>query len=271
GNGNDIVLARNGFYHHPEDGPNSTRCFACGFRYNEWEMFDNVHSQRSPNCHLLHCNIGEGTRRNISIGTDDVPRRRPAQQQTAVTSEPTGRNVQDSEPARSTSSSSAAAAATSDASYVSSVAATSPLTSTISSAGSFIDSHLPSQSRNPIASSLTRVSGLGNFGRPVPTTTQPVTVASSAKPQSQFSAPSSTALTIISPASAGGGIATSLASVHISTGEGSQHSGFTSMQPTSDPKNTDRIYLLNPTTLILYLETILHQLCLVVDQSGQVL
>ncbi|XP_052808347.1 uncharacterized protein LOC128237132 isoform X2 [Mya arenaria] len=251
GNGNGIVLARNGFYHHPEDGPNSTRCFACGFRYNEWEMFDNVdeiHRQQSPNCPLLHGNIGEGTRRNISIVSDDVPRRRPAQQQTAVTTEPTGRNVQDSEPVRSTSSSSssAAAAATSGASSVSSVAATS----TASSAGSFIHNHLPSQSRNPIATSLTRASELGNFGRRVPSTTQPVTVASSAKPQSLFSAPSSPASTVASPASAVGGIATSLASAHINSAEGAQHNGFTSMQPTSDPKNTDRMYHFNPTTQI---------------------
>ncbi|WAR09141.1 DIAP1-like protein, partial [Mya arenaria] len=252
GNGNGIVLARNGFYHHPEDGPNSTRCFACGFKYNEWDMFDNVdeiHRKRSPNCPLLHGNIGEGTRRNISIDSDDVPRRRPVQQQTAVTAEPTGRNVQDSEPVRSTSSSlssSAAAAATSGASSVSSVAATS----TVSSAGSFIHSHLPSQSRNPIATSLTRVSGLGNFGRPVATTTQPVTVPSSAKPQSLFSAPSTSASAVASSASAFGGLATRVADTHISSAEGDQHSGFTRMQPTSDPNNTDRMYNLNPTTQI---------------------
>ncbi|WAR09156.1 hypothetical protein MAR_019114, partial [Mya arenaria] len=247
GNGNGIALARNGFCHNPEDGPNSTHCFACDARYNEWEMFDNVveiHTRLSPNCPLLHGNIGEGTRRNISIVSDDVPRRRPAQQQTAVTAEPTGRNVQDSQPARSTSSSSAAAAATSGASSVSSVAATS----TTSSAGSFIHSHLPSQSRNPIATSLTRVSGLGNFGRPVPTTTQQVTVPSSAKPESPFSAPSTSASAIASSASAVGGIAASVADTHISSG--SQHSGFTSMQPTSDPNNTDRMYHLNPTTQI---------------------
>ncbi|XP_052808302.1 uncharacterized protein LOC128237118 isoform X2 [Mya arenaria] len=249
GNGNGIALARNGFCHNPEDGPNSTRCFACDARYNEWEMFDNVveiHTRLSPNCPLLHGNIGEGARRNISIVSDDVPRRRPAQQQTAVTAEPTGRNVQDSQPARSTSSSSsaAAAAATSGASSVSSVAATS----TTSSEGSFIHSHLPSQSRNPIATSLTRVSGLGNFGRPVPTTTQQVTVPSSAKPESLFSAPSTSASAVASSASAVGGIAASVANTHISSG--SQHSGFTSMQPTSDPNNTDRMYHLNPTTQI---------------------
>ncbi|XP_052808310.1 uncharacterized protein LOC128237121 isoform X2 [Mya arenaria] len=246
GNGSGIVLARNGFYHNPEDGPNSTRCFACDARYNEWEMFDNVverHTRLSPNCPLHHGNIGEGARRNISIVSDDVPRRRPAQQQTAVTAEPTGRNVQDSEPARSTSSSSAAAAATSGASSVSSVAATS----TTSSAGSFIHSHLPSQSRNPIATSLTRVSGHGNFGRPVTTTIQQVTVPSLAKPQS-LSSPSTSESAVASSASAVGGIAASVANTHISSG--SQHSGFTSMQPTSDPNNTDRMYHLNPTTQI---------------------
>ncbi|KAH3729458.1 hypothetical protein DPMN_055429 [Dreissena polymorpha] len=78
GEGNSIALARNGFYHDHDQGPNATRCFACDIVHEEWTLLDNVehtHRRLSPNCPLLHNNSGEGTRRNISIAADDGPQR----------------------------------------------------------------------------------------------------------------------------------------------------------------------------------------------------
>ncbi|XP_052245840.1 uncharacterized protein LOC127854816 isoform X1 [Dreissena polymorpha] len=78
GGGNGIALARNGFYHDHDQGPNATRCFACDVVCEEWTLSDNVeqtHRRLSPNCPLLHNNSGEGTHRNISIAADDGPQR----------------------------------------------------------------------------------------------------------------------------------------------------------------------------------------------------
>ncbi|XP_060564647.1 uncharacterized protein LOC132723862 [Ruditapes philippinarum] len=72
GNGNAIVLARNGFYHDHTEGPTSTRCFLCEARNSNWEMFANVsseHRRQSPNC-PFHENSGQESV-NVSITYED--------------------------------------------------------------------------------------------------------------------------------------------------------------------------------------------------------
>jgi len=91
GEGNGIVLARNGFYHEPEQGPAATRCFACGVQRDQWQLFDDVeaeHRRLSPNCPLLHGNRGEGIRHNISIVADDIERARQNQARRAAAAAP---------------------------------------------------------------------------------------------------------------------------------------------------------------------------------------
>lgn len=81
GNGNAVALARNGFYHNHEDGPNYTRCFACDVRYWNWEMFDNVeetHRRISPHC-PMHEGNGTLERPNIPIEEGDTARIRSRQ------------------------------------------------------------------------------------------------------------------------------------------------------------------------------------------------
>ena len=97
GEGNGIVLARNGFYHEPEQGRAATRCFACDVQHDQWQLFDNVeaeHRRLSPNCPLLHGNRGEGIRHNISIVADDIERARQNQARRAAAAAPAASAVE---------------------------------------------------------------------------------------------------------------------------------------------------------------------------------
>ena len=102
GNGNALALARNGFYHDHNNGPNSTRCYLCEAQYSDWEMFDDIpeqHRRQSPNCPFHGNHEDESVNVSITYGeVNDQPTR-----STAATS--TGGSI-----ALSTVSSSSAAA-----------------------------------------------------------------------------------------------------------------------------------------------------------------
>ena len=57
GNGARESLARDGFYHNPEEGSTSTKCFVCGFTNSTWGRNDDVsfvHRHMSPNCTFIN-------------------------------------------------------------------------------------------------------------------------------------------------------------------------------------------------------------------------